>query len=303
MSNEFDFTQLGTGATNETAATNILATSTEKIDDEKIMQTVQTKVSVWESSEVTFELKDIEQVQQQLQQVYLHDNREWIANRLKWLSMLHTTAQRIPALTELKDWKKVELQLKFAPKTVLTKSLVEALQEQKKHLSEQSAVEQQFDTLYAQTSTEIGADFINIGRYARTEIVNEAIATHANATTVQHVQEVIAKYDQQVVVLLEQPSIKEKRAYLLQSNLLSFIDAELESHHIDAMCEVEGTEGLLLWLLEAKRAIQSANEAKVKEKKVTLADGSQAYMLLADDELAFLPISYVKEEENGNVED
>lgn len=294
MSNEFDFSQISTTvATNEHTNTEISTTTTEKIDDEKLLQDIQAKVSAWEALEVAYSNEDLEQAEQQLQQVYLHENREFVAHRLKWLSMLHKTVQKIPTVTELKDWKKIELQLKFAPKTALTASLLEKLQAQKSKLVEQSALEQQFDTLYAATSTEIGADFINIGRYARTEIVNEAIANHSNAT-VQDIREVIAKYDQQVAQLAEQSTEEAKRAFLLNEGLLSFIDGELESYYLDAMIQVDASNGFLLWLLAAKQSILQSNREKHREKQVTLEDGSLAFMMLSDTELTHLPITYVE---------
>lgn len=302
MSNEFDFSHFGTLATDEVTKISLSATTTEKIDDEKLLQDIQAKVSAWEALEVSYSNEDLEQAEQQLQQVYLHENREFVAHRLKWLSMLHTTSQKFPTVTELKGWKKSELQLKFAPKTALTESLVKTLQEQKLKLVEQTALEQQFDTLYAATSTEIGADFINIGRYARTEIVNEAIASNSTAT-VQDVRDVIAKYDQQVAQLAEQATEEAKRAFLLNEGLLSFIDGELESYHLDAMIQVDASKGFLLWLLAAKQSILQANREKHKEKQVTLEDGSTAFMMLSDAELAHLPIIYVKKEEAERNED
>lgn len=302
MSNEFDFIQLGTIASSESAITSILATSTEKIDDEKMMKTVQSKVSMWETLATTYTLEDIEQAQRQLQRVYLQDEREQLVQRLDWLIRLDKLVKRVPNLTELKEWKSVELYLKFAPKTAVTKSLIEALQEQRQRLLEQSALEQQFNTLYAQTITEIGADFINLGRYARTEIVNEAIASNSTAT-VQDVRDIIAKYDQQVAELAQQANETAKRAFLLNEGLLSFIDGELESHHLDAMIQVDASKGFLHWLLAAKQSILQANREKHREKQVTLEDGSLAFMMLSDAELVHLPITYVEKEEVEKNED
>jgi hypothetical protein len=258
---------------------DLIVTSAECYNEQLVIDDLTHFLHAFEEMKEQLTTEKVLFLSQLANRLLFHEMKSWYINRINWLKTLLSLEKKLQTIKSVTEWNKVKLSIHFAPKHKYRDYMVSLIREKQKKIYPLSDKEKEFLKLNKEVAEYYGDFFVDMGKFARGVLVNEALEKFSNPN-IKDVQTLVSSYDKEVSYLNKLNLFTEKKELLKSSALLLFLDIEWNEDHLDVLTNMEDTDSLFDWVVRAKKLSR-----KFDQPKKELVDESRVNEVISENQL------------------